>query len=66
MTATVETAIWLALRSRIATLPFSPALPVAYPASTYRPDGKPYLAVGRVSIAPQRVFIGRGAHDRRG
>lgn len=63
---TVETSIWLALRSRIETLPLSPALPIAYPGGTYSPNGKAYIAVGRVTVAPERVLIGKGRHDRTG
>lgn len=66
MAASIETSIWLALRSRIETLPLSPSLPVAYPASSYSPDGEAYLSVGGVSLAPERVLVGRGAHERNG
>lgn len=63
----VETAIWLALRSRIATLSLSPALPIAWPASTYAPtSGTAFLAVDHVTFAPERVLIGKGEHERTG
>lgn len=62
----VETSIWLALKARIATLPFSPALPVAYPGSTYSPGKVAFIAVNGVTVAPQRVLIGKGAHERAG
>lgn len=62
----VETSIWLALRARIATLSLTPAVDIAWPASTYAPDKKPYIAVGRASIEPRRVLVGKGSHDRTG
>lgn len=61
-----ETSIWMALRSRIATLSLTPAVDFAWPASTYAPDKKPYIAVGRASIEPRRVMVGKGSHDRSG
>lgn len=66
MAASIETSVWLALRSRIESIPLSPLPPRAYPASTYSPTGAAYLSIGGVSIDPQRVFIGRGAHERNG
>lgn len=67
MTPKIEPSIWLALRERIETLPFSPCLPIAWPAATYSPeDGRDFLAVGRVTVAPQRVLVGRGPHERTG
>lgn len=62
----VETSIWMALRSHIATLSLTPAVDFAWPASTYAPDKKPYIAVGRATIAPRRVLVGKGSHDRTG
>lgn len=64
--ATVQTEIWLALKSRIKTLPFSPAVPVAYPASVFTPGSGPFIAVGRTNAAPERVFVGKGDSDRAG
>lgn len=65
MAAAIETSIWLALRSRIETLPFTPGLAMAFPASVFQPSG-PYIAVGGVSAAPERVMVNRGAHERNG
>ena len=62
--AEVETKIWMALKSRIATI--SGGLAIAYPADVYTPTNAAYIAVGRVNIAPKRVFIASGAHERRG
>ena len=59
-----ETKIWLALKSRIATIPGG--LAIAYPADVYTPTNAAYIAVGRVNIAPERVFVASGAHERRG
>lgn len=60
----IETQIWLALRQRIETLPGG--LPFAWPASVYQPGADAYLAVGRVTITPQRVFVAAGPHERTG
>mgnify|MGYP003466975281 FL=1 len=59
-----ETKIWMALKSRIATIPGG--LAIAYPADVYTPTDAAYIAVGRVNIAPERVFVASGAHERRG
>lgn len=63
---TIETKIWFALRSRVSTLPFSPALPLAYPASAYSPGKDAFVAVDHVPFAPQRVLVGKGEHERTG
>ena len=60
----IETKILLALKSRIATIPGG--LAIAYPADVYTPTDAAYIAVGRVNIAPERVFVASGAHERRG
>ena len=62
--AEVETKIWMALKSRIATIPGG--LTVAYPADVYTPGAAAYIAVGRANIAPERVFVAAGVHERRG
>ena len=59
-----ETKIWLALKSRIATI--TGGLAIAYPADVFTPGAAAYIAVGRVNIAPERVFVASGAHERRG
>ena len=60
----VETKIWLALKSRIQSIPGG--LAIAYPADVFTPGAAAYIAVGRVNIAPERVFVASGAHERRG
>lgn len=60
----IETKIWLALKSRIQSLPGG--LVVAYPASVYSPGSVAYIAVGRVTIPPKRTYVGRGKHERAG
>jgi hypothetical protein len=60
-----ETSIWLAIKARIEALPVLP-MPIAWPASTFSPDGAEYLSVGEVTVDPVRLLIGSGAHDRRG
>ena len=60
----VETKIWMALKSRIATI--TGGLAIAYPADVFTPTDAAYIAVGRVNIAPERVFVAAGAHERRG
>ena len=62
--AEVETKIWMALKSRIQSIPGG--LAIAYPADVYTPTDAAYIAVGRVNIAPERVFVASGAHERRG
>lgn len=60
----VETKIWMALKSRIQSI--HGGLAIAYPADVYTPTDAAYIAVGRVNIAPERVFVASGAHERRG
>lgn len=60
----IETKIWMALKSRIQSIPGG--LAIAYPADVYTPTDAAYIAVGRVNIAPERVFVASGAHERRG
>ncbi|WP_394065420.1 DUF4128 domain-containing protein [Alcaligenes sp. WGS1538] len=70
MSAKTETAIWLALKSRIESL----ALPYnkAWPGQTFEvPHAgglpQPFLRIGRVSVAPVRQLIAPGMpHDRTG
>ena len=62
----VETELWLALKSRIVTLPFAPVMPVAYPGTAYTPGATPFIAVGEATAAPRRVFVGKGSDDRGG
>ena len=62
--AEVETKIWMALKSRIQSIPGG--LAIAYPADVFTPTDAAYIAVGRVNIAPERVFVASGAHERRG
>ena len=60
----IETKILLALKSRIQSIPGG--LAIAYPADVFTPGAAAYIAVGRVNIAPERVFVASGAHERRG
>lgn len=67
MTApTIETRIWLALKSRIESLPL--AYDKAWPAEMYQPDAtKPFLRIGKVQTAPVRQMIADGKpHERSG
>lgn len=70
MSAKAETAIWLALKSRIDTLMTS--TPKAWPAMAFTaPSGatglQAYLRIGRVMAAPVRMVIAHGKpHDRTG
>lgn len=66
MAPTIPTQIWLALRSRIETLPLTPKPPVAYPASSFTPGASAFIAVGLTVATPRRVMIGAGEHDRSG
>ncbi|MPS98607.1 MAG: hypothetical protein E2581_08915 [Pseudomonas sp.] len=68
MSAGIETSIWLALKSRIDTLPL--AYPRAWPGQTFQVPAsgglpQPYLRVGRVSADPVRLFLGDGEPHRR-
>lgn len=69
MPASTETSIWLALKSAIQNAAGS--LPIAWPSETFEPptsgaDLLPFLSVGKVTVPPMRVLIGRGDHDRSG
>lgn len=61
------TLLWLALRSRIETIPLSPALPFAWPADDFEPGTAAYLSVAFVPNDPSRVTIGAtGPHPLTG
>ena len=60
----IETKIWMALKSRIQSIPGG--LAIAYPADVFTPTSAAYIAVGRANIAPERVFVAAGAHERHG
>lgn len=70
MTATVETSIWQALKTRAASLPGS--LVISWPMEPFTPPvsgGKPapYVEVRNIPNANVRPFIGSGdPHDRMG
>lgn len=72
MSARVEAAIWLALKSQIESLPIT--YEKAWPGQVFNiPYGgtpsmpKPYLRIGRVSVAPVRQMIADGRrHERTG
>lgn len=69
---TVETAIWMALRTRVASLVLTPALQVAWPKETFTPPQGgnpvrpvPYLEVRHLPNANQRLYIGHDEPHRR-
>lgn len=72
MDASTETKIWMALKSRVESLPLS--FTKAWPAEKFIPPSGgspvmplPYLRIGRVSADPARVFIPNGGqYDRSG
>lgn len=70
MTAKIETSIWLALKSRVDSLPL--AYSKAWPGETFEVPSAaglplPYLRIGRVSVAPVRKLIAAGKpHERNG
>lgn len=69
MQPSVETKIWMALKSRINS--YATSMPKLMPGEKYtRPSGDlplPYIRVGRVSVDPIPVFIDHGKrHDRTG
>lgn len=66
MSASTETSIWLALKSRVNTL--SLTLPKAWPGQMFEVAGREgYLRIGRVSAAPARMMIANAeAHSREG
>lgn len=70
MSATIETSIWLALRSRVESLPL--AYSKAWPGEAFEvPHAgglpQPFLRIGRVSVAPVRQLIAPGKpHQRTG
>ena len=70
MSAKLETSIWMALRSRIETIPLDYA--VAWPGETFTApyeasSTQPYLRVGRVTASPVRLFVQNDqSHDRTG
>lgn len=58
MSPAIETQIWLALKSRINTLPLG--LPFAWPAIPFTAVTNGYIRVGTVSAAPVRAMIPGG------
>lgn len=70
MNAGIETSIWLALKSRITSIPFSYAK--AFPGQTFTPpslSGKllPFFRIGRVTATPIRQLVEAGKpHERTG
>lgn len=61
------TLLWLALRSRVETIPFSPPLPIAWPADSFEPGGAAYLSVAFLPGEPGRLTIGAdGPHPLTG
>lgn len=72
MKAKVETAIWLALKLRVESLPLDyakawPSQVFAVPHGGVPPMPLPYLRIGRISVAPVRRLIAAGKpHERTG
>lgn len=62
---TIETAIWQALRARVAALVLSPALPVAYPNETFIKPLSGYLRVTLLPNTNERLFVGSVEPHRR-
>lgn len=66
----IEVSIWLALRSRVESIPLP--FPVALPGDPFTPpygsNGlEPFLRVGRITVAPIRRIIANGRpHERTG
>lgn len=68
MTAGIETSIWLSLQSRVTSL--LPSYPKAWPGEVFAvpsSGGKPapFLRIGRVSVAPVRLFMGDDEEHKR-
>lgn len=70
MPISIESAIWLAIKSRIDTIPLSYAK--AWPAEKFLVPSEagipqPYLRIGKIATAPTRMFVGEGKpHERTG
>lgn len=68
----VETAIWLALKSRVDSLPLNyhrawPGMPFTPPSGGVPALPLPYLAIGKINAAPSRVLLAPGMkQDRNG
>lgn len=64
---TIETSIWLALRSRVETLPLVPALATSWPNESFTPPAPAfsYLEVAHIPNRSNRVTIG-GKHQLQG
>lgn len=68
MTPSIETSIWLALKSRIESLPLTFAR--AWPGQKFEPPRanglpQPFLSIGRVSAAPRRLMVKGGQDNQR-
>lgn len=58
-------AIGAALKAHLASLTFSPAIPIAWPNKDYTPDGSRFLAVEFVRAPNERLTL-NGRHRRGG
>lgn len=63
MSPTINTSIWLALKSHIETIPLG--FPIAWPGMTFelpheKDSIKPYIRAGRVNATPTRQVIDNG------
>jgi len=56
-------AITDALKARLGTLTFSPAIPIAWPNRDYTPDGSRFLTAAFVRAPHERLTIGGGGRE---
>jgi hypothetical protein len=61
----IETAIWLALKGRVQTLPLSPMPPISFPNESFKKPNGTYLRVTHIPNMNRRILIGSaGPHHR--
>ena len=65
MAAEIETAIWLALKSRLDAPPLA-GFAKAWPAAVFAPSGDAFLDVSLTAAMPMRVTIPSGPNERNG
>lgn len=68
MSPATETKIWLAIKSRVESIPLP--FPAAWPSEVFEPPYSgnkllPYLRIGRVTVAPSSVLIAEGSRHLR-
>ena len=62
----IETSIWLALKSRLKALTLNPALPIAWPNESFNRPPTGYLRATWIPNTTRRMLIGAGPHQRLG